>query len=285
MPDPRDPLVVVPPPLRGFWARFGRGLGSAARATGTAVATAWRAVDPDARRQLAELPLMGLTMIGPARGEVAPLPDDGHPPVIFVHGLGGHRGNFLPMRAWFRLHGRSRAWSAHLPPGASLERMAEHLRAFIGRVVEVNDLPESARVELVAHSMGGLVARLAVADAATARRVSLILTVATPHAGTLAARWAYTPQALELRPDAPVFRLLEAQLPWREPPRLVSLWSRADTMLLPATTAVVEGARNIEVPGMGHTAWLLSLAGWRTVFDALQVASADGSRSPADRPM
>ena len=295
MAEPRDPgvapstaLAVIPaeedevivedevllPELvgerRGFWSKVGRGLATVGKAIGGGVSDAWSSVDPDMRRQLLHLPLAGLTALGPGRVEVKALEDDGQHPVVFVHGLGGHRGNFGIIRAWFAIQGRRRTYAVHFPKGADLDTMARQLAAYLGEVVRVNRLDDLAKIDLVAHSMGGLISRLALLEPAVARRVGTLVTLGTPHHGTHAARYASTNQTLQLRPGSPVLARLEAQEPWRGPPRLVCFWSDADMMMLPAETARVEGAENIEVAGTSHLAWLLLPGVAERAFGALQ---------------
>jgi len=240
----------------------------AARGAAQGAAAAWNAIDPDVRRQAAELPLVGLTMLASRRPPPEPLPDDGHRPVVFVHGLGGHRGNFLPARLFFRLHGRSRTYAAGFPPG-DVESQARELRDFVDAVLRVNSLPADAQVDLVAHSMGGIVARLALEDGRTRARVATLATLATPHAGTHVARYAATGATLALRPDSPLLQRLSAQIPWRAPPRLVCFWSRSDVMLLPAQTACAAGAECVELPSLTHYGFLLQPACFRAVLAAL----------------
>jgi hypothetical protein len=258
----------------------GAAIGRAAVAVGRSVAGAYLAIDPDVRRHAAQLPLIGLTLLGGRHAPVEPLPDDGHCPVILVHGLQGHRGNFLPMQTFFRLIGRRRTYSVGLRPGASLPELAADLARFAAEVVERNGLPEGARIDLVAHSMGGLVSRLALADPVFARRVRTLVTLGTPHAGTYAARFASTYYTLELRPDSATVAALQAQLPWRGPPelpRLVALWSRGDIVLLPPEAARVDGAENVEVDGFTHFSYLLHPESWMKVHEVL---GAGGSGDP-----
>lgn len=255
-------------------AAVGRSVAGASRSAAAAVSGAVRAIDPDVRRHAAQLPLMGLTLLGGKRDlPVSPLPDDGHRPIVFVHGLQGHRGNFLPMQAFFRLAGRRRTYSVGLRADAQLPELAADLARFVDDVVTLNGLPDGARIDVVAHSMGGIVCRLALADPRVAGRIGTLVTLATPHAGTYAARYAATCHTLELRPDSATIEALRADLPWRGPPdqpRLVALWSKSDTMLLPHESARVEGAENIEVHGFTHFTYLLHPEGWMKVLEALQ---------------
>jgi len=260
--------------------RLGRGLvwtgallGRAAARAGRSIAGAYQAIDPDVRRHAAQLPLIGLTQLGARQGAPAAMPDDGHRPVIFIHGLQGARGNFMGMQAFFRLAGRRRTYAVSLRPGAPMRELAEDLSRFLEGVIACNGLPEGKRVDLVAHSMGGLVARLALTSPATAARVGTLVTLGTPHAGTHAARFAATAQTLELRPGSVILAALEEQLPWGSlpgQPRLVALWSRSDMLLLPPESGRLEGAENIEVEGFTHFAYLLHPEGWAKALAALE---------------
>jgi triacylglycerol esterase/lipase EstA (alpha/beta hydrolase family) len=258
------------------WAAVGAGMrtvgrvaGRAAVTVGRSIASAYQAIDPDVRRHIAELPLVGLTYLAPRRPPVAALPDDGHRPVIFIHGLGGSPGNFFPMRAWFTLHGRRRTYSLGLPDGESIADLGPRLSAFVEEVIVVNRLQLHEKIDLVAHSMGGLVARIALEDEKTRARIGTLVTLGTPHAGTYAARFGATDRVLDLRPDSPLMERLTKQLPWKGP-RLVAFWSHADMMVLPASSATVEGAENREIPTVTHTGYLISPRVFREVTEVLE---------------
>ena len=234
-------------------------------------------VDPDARRTLLEAPLLGLTQFGSRRTRIRPLADDGHPPLIFLHGLGAHPGNFRPMRAALALRGRRRTYSVGFGPHTSTLEMAQQVREAIADIATVNDLSADAQVDIVAHSMGGLVARAALLDPATAARVRTVVTLGTPHAGTHLARLAASRKLLDLRPGSDVVEAIAAQLPWPGPPsmpRLVALWSDADVLVQPHQSAAVEGAENVPLSGITHLGYLLDPAMWRLVGDALAKSDA-----------
>lgn len=227
---------------------------------------------PNALWHAAQLPLLGLTMLSPRTAPIEALPDDGRRAVLFVHGLGGHRGNFLPMQAWFRFAaGRRRTYAWGLTPGRSIEALAAELPAFLDEVVRANGLPDDAQVDIVAHSMGGLVARCALEDPATARRVATLVTMGTPHGGSVAARYVPTEIHRALRPESPLMTRLTGQAPWAHPTRLVCFWSQSDLLLHPSTTARVEGAENHELEGITHYGYLLRPDCWRRVHHVLSL--------------
>jgi pimeloyl-ACP methyl ester carboxylesterase len=258
------------PEIPGFWQTLGRGLVDGARRVGAGFSAAFHAVDPDARRDIAQMPLLALTVLGPRHAPIRAQSDDGARPIVYVHGLGGHRGNFLPMRSWLWPRGRRRAYAVGLPGDGDLVDLGRHLGDVIREVIAVNDLPDDAQVDIVAHSMGGVIARLAITELAIAARVHTLVTLGTPHAGTHSARFAGTIRCQDLRPDSPVTMTLRAQEPWSGGPRLVAFWSRSDPLMQPAETARVEGADNREVPGTTHIEYMLSRDVWAEVLDALE---------------
>jgi pimeloyl-ACP methyl ester carboxylesterase len=250
----------------------GRGVAAAAGWLGARAAAAFRAVDPDLRRHAAQLPLVALTQLAPSPGRAEALPDDGHCPVIFVPGLGGGPGNFLPMRLYFRLMGRSRTYVMAFSGRWPLEERAAHLGELVEEVVVANGLGAEDQLDLVAHSMGGLVARLTLEESRVCRRIATLVTLGTPHRGSHLARYGATTHSLELRPGSPLLARLARQLPWPGPPampRLVCLWSAADVILLPAESAAAEGADCRELAGFTHYEYLIHPAGWRATFEAL----------------
>ena len=289
---PAAPAEAVPVPaapvdeLAGDdrWARVGGALMSAGLAAGrftakagtrvgSAVAGAYHAMDPDLRRHIGELPLLGLTMLAPGRTtDVLALPDDGANIVVFVHGLGGSPGNFWPMRSWFRLRGRTRSYAVTFPDGRSIAELAGLLATFLEEVARVNEGSGAGRIDLVAHSMGGLVCRAALLDPAVRARVATLVTLGTPHEGTYLARFGASTSVLDLRPTSDIVERLRGQLPWRGPPempRLVAFWSGADLLLLPHQSGRVDGAENVEIAGSTHYGYLLRLDAWDAVLGVL----------------
>ncbi len=201
-----------------------------------------------------------------------PLPDDGHHPIVLVHGLAGHPGNFMALRQYLAVKGRKRVYAIDFGSAENLDLMANLLRDFLAAVVERNELDDDARIDVIAHSMGGLVTRLAVEEPATASRVGTVITMASPHSGTYTARLGATTPTTELRPESPVVKRLARQLPWDEHPelpRLVALWSASDLIVLPGEGGQVPGAENIELPGYTHYSYFLNPDAWRLMHRLL----------------
>jgi pimeloyl-ACP methyl ester carboxylesterase len=176
------------------------------------------------------------------------------------------------MLAYFWWEGMTRTYAVRFEERSSLQAMAVELRALIEEVASVNGLEGDDVVDLVAHSMGGLICRLALEDGETSQRVRRLVTLGTPHRGTHLARYLSSESGLALRPESAIVARLDKQLPWAGPPSLpaaTALWSRSDVLLLPPEAAQLEGAASIELPEMTHYGFLLHPRGWKTVFDLL----------------
>jgi triacylglycerol lipase len=102
-------------------------------------------------------------------------------PVVLVHGLFGFDriARFDYFRGIAR-HLASLGCTAHavrLPPASSVPVRAQALCSAI-------ELLQHERVDVIAHSMGGLDARYALARLGLARRVRALVTIGTPHRGS-----------------------------------------------------------------------------------------------------
>ena len=242
-----------------------RTLAGGAVAVGRGARSLYLAIDPDVRRHLAQTPLFAYRLIAPSSSSVLPGTDDGYRPLIFVHGLGGHHGDFLPMATYLRFVGRKRTYRIGFQTGQSLEDRAEALAAFVNQVRETTG---HRKVDIVAHSLGGLIARMAVADQGLARAIKTLVTLGTPHAGTHTARYADTAIVRQLRPGSPLLNRL-ARKRWPKGVRVVSFFSEADVLIVPAASARFEPAENINASPQTHYGFLLSPTSWRAVHSAL----------------
>lgn len=125
----------------------------------------------------------------PALDGVVPLPGAaprGPPlPVVLIHGLFGFDRIGVPGARfeYFRgiaAHLETLGCHAHavkLPPARSVPARAKKL------VEAIEALPHD-RIDLIAHSLGGLDARYALAHLGLARRVRSLVTIGTPHRGS-----------------------------------------------------------------------------------------------------
>ena len=247
-------------------ATVGRGLAAGGRFIGRRSAELYRSVDPDARRHLFQIPLFGFsTLLGGRQESVEPGVPDGHPPLIFVHGLGGNRGNFLLMAWYFWLNGRKRSYRIGFESGRSIGEHASVLARFVREVIRVTG---EEQVEIVAHSMGGLSSRLAILEHDLAGSVRTLVTLGTPHQGTYPARFGNTVATRELRPDSELIsRMSASSLPGSV--RFVTFWSRSDLLILPPESAALPGSEQVDMTPFTHFSYLIAPKSWNAVREAL----------------
>lgn len=106
-------------------------------------------------------------------------------PVVLVHGLFGFDRIGVPGARFDYFRGIAKhlgalgchAHAVRLPPHASVPVRARHL------VAAIEALPHE-RIDLIAHSLGGLDARYALAHLGLAKRVRSLVTIGTPHHGS-----------------------------------------------------------------------------------------------------
>jgi triacylglycerol lipase len=106
-------------------------------------------------------------------------------PVVLVHGLFGfdELGLGRTRHAYFRGVRETLERDGHAVRVARVA-LAGSIAARAAQLARFVEATEGKRVNIVAHSMGGLDARLAIARLGLDRRVASLVTVGTPHRGT-----------------------------------------------------------------------------------------------------
>ncbi len=185
------------------------------------------------------------------------------PPVLLVHGYGcnsGYWAHLMPLldaarisHATVDLEPVLGAIDDYVPLVA---RTIESLRARTG----------AGKVIIVAHSMGGLVAR-AYVRAHGDDCVAHVFTLGTPHHGTSLARRGMGRNAAQMRrdevasgadsgvgPECAWLRALgESETPATRA-LITSFYTHHDNIVAPQTSSELPGARNVPFGGVGHVA-------------------------------
>ncbi|CAM5425252.1 esterase/lipase family protein [Streptomyces pilosus] len=184
------------------------------------------------------------------------LPTEAKPPVVLLHGFIDNRSVFLLLRRSLSQHGRQQIESLNYSPLTCDIRIAAEL---LGRHIEqVCERTGSRRVDVVGHSLGGLIARYYVQRLGGDTRVRTLVTLGTPHTGTRVAPLANAhPIVRQMRPGSPVLEELARPAPGCRT-HFVAFWSDLDHIMDPLETACIEHpdltAVNIRVSGVGHLA-------------------------------
>ncbi|MFC8806073.1 esterase/lipase family protein [Streptomyces anthocyanicus] len=184
------------------------------------------------------------------------LPAPASPPVVLLHGFIDNRSVFLLLRRSLAQHGRHAIESLNYSPLTCDIRTAAEL---LGRhIEEICERTGSERVDVVGHSLGGLIARYYVQRLGGDLRVRTLVTLGTPHTGTKVVPLANAhPIVRQMRPGSAVIEELTRPAPGCRT-RFVSFWSDLDRVMDPLETACLDhpdlSVQNVRVSGIGHLA-------------------------------
>lgn len=185
---------------------------------------------------------LGLPLLGPQA--------TGPRPVILLHGYAQNRVNFLVLAERLRRAGIGPLVGFEYWTLGSVEKAASRLARF------VDELGAPA-VDLVGHSMGGVVARAYVTLGGGAARVRHLITIGSPHNGTELARFGIGTPTTELAASSDFLRRL-ADAPAPPSVRTTCIWSRADGLVPTSRAARIPGADEVVYDDLGHLALLCS---------------------------
>lgn len=169
----------------------------------------------------------------------------GRLPVLLLHGYVCNRGFMLPLRRYLHAHGVA-AYSHNLEPVyADIDSYADGLARRVGELCAATG---ADRLVILAHSMGGLVAR-AYLRKHGARRVAKLITLGTPHHGTALARLGAGENGRQMVRGSDWLKRLNETAPAVP---TVSVFSYQDNIVAPQDSAVLPGATMVGLSGMGH---------------------------------
>jgi triacylglycerol esterase/lipase EstA (alpha/beta hydrolase family) len=180
------------------------------------------------------------------------------PPVLLIHGYGCNSGYWSHLTPLLDASHISHA-SLDLEP--ILGAIDDYV-PLVARAVESLCLKTNApKVIIVAHSMGGLVARAYMRDHGCSC-MAHIFTLGTPHHGTSLANMGIGRNAVQMRrargsadaPESAWLRELAAAENAETRALITSLYTHHDNIVAPQTSSVLPGARSIEFGGVGHVA-------------------------------
>ena len=196
-----------------------------------------------------------------------PSPTPASAPVLLLHGVLFNRGSMEDLRNELSERGIQPLYTlSYGPPLASIERFVDQIAVKIDAILAATG---ASRVALVGHSMGGLVARAYLRKHGP-HKVSVVITLGTPHHGSVHA-WLFPGTSLlQLRPGSAWLSELNRGDVVPAGVRVVSLWSWHDSMVAPQTSAQLAGAVNIVVHGIGHNALVSSRRVAALVAEELQ---------------
>jgi triacylglycerol esterase/lipase EstA (alpha/beta hydrolase family) len=179
--------------------------------------------------------------------------DGGQYPVLMLHGYGANAGFWKPFSRKLSRAGVSHGAIDLEPVLASIDDYAALINHAVDTLCSASGAP---KVILLCHSMGGLAAR-AWLRACSTERAACVITLGTPHHGSILASYGMGVNAQQMLPPGASAGWL-AELASAEDAALralvVSLYTRHDNIVSPQSSAVLPGARNLGFDLVGHVA-------------------------------
>jgi pimeloyl-ACP methyl ester carboxylesterase len=180
----------------------------------------------------------------------------GDVPIVFVHGYMQNRVGFLGLARSLAQKGLGPMYGFNYPWFASMASNAKRLDRFVDRVCKETG---AAGVDLVCHSMGGLVAMEMMRDEAQREKLKVrrCVTIATPHGGVMWKGPLLGVGAAALRRGS---KLLAAHAGAKLSVPTLSVYSTHDNVVHPkeSSSLALRGGRDVEVEGLAHLAILFA---------------------------
>ena len=178
------------------------------------------------------------------------------PPVLLLHGYGCNSGYWAHL---VLLLDAARISHATL----DLEPLTGDIDGFATRIEEgaaqLRRQTGAEQIVVVGHSMGGLAARAWLRSHGSAH-VARVITLGTPHHGTCLAAFGIGINARQMRraglagPACAWLSELAEHEDAATRALITSIYTHHDNIVAPQTSGHLEGARNLEVGGVGHVA-------------------------------
>ena len=175
-------------------------------------------------------------------------------PILLAHGIIDNHTVFALMRRQLTRRGFTRIHTfSYSPLTLDVRSTAERLGAEIEKICEESG---SEQIHVIGHSLGGLIARYYIQRQGGDAKVHTLVTLGTPHQGTVLARAGQLlPLVRQLTPGSEL--IAELALPARGcRTRFIAFHSDLDHLIVPRRNARIDhpdlAVRNIGVHGIGH---------------------------------
>lgn len=197
--------------------------------------------------------------------------------VLFLHGVFHNRSAFTYMKNRLAWEGVAQFYDFNL---FSTIFPIPKLAARVAKTVEkIKTKGKAERIVIVAHSMGGIIARYYLQKLQRDGEITTLVTMGTAHQGTYLSRLSPLPYLKELAPGSRVLDAINS-CPPPQTTKAVNLYGSHDWILQPKKVAMWEGIENHELTGIGHLGILFSRRAAKKIIHHLDPLPETGLSNP-----
>ncbi|MDJ0957292.1 MAG: alpha/beta fold hydrolase [Arenicellales bacterium] len=173
-------------------------------------------------------------------------------PILFVHGFLSNAGFWVVFKRYFRNRGFRSLFTINLDP--MINDIDDYAEQLARRVAQVHALVGQRKLILVGQSMGGLVCRAYIAKYGD-KYVRKVITMGSPHQGTLTAYLLWGRNLSQMRPNSEWLARLNAK---KVAVPITTHNSVHDNIVVPQDSARLAGAKEYAMRGLGHLSMAFS---------------------------
>ncbi len=185
-------------------------------------------------------------------------------PVVLVAGIYAGGRSLLPMKKFLE----SKGWSVYLAPEKKNFEVVPILAKRLEK--QIQNIP-AKKVQIIAHSMGGITTLNALQNPKTLAKVSQVITLGSPLQGCKfgsVAFWEKGKNQKYLALDSKDIAEVNSNLKINK--KIRALHSCFDEIVFPKKITEIKGAKeNTEIPTYGHVGLILAKRTWREVLKRL----------------
>jgi len=196
----------------------------------------------------------------------------GETPVLLLHGLFVNKASWF----WFKYRLKQQGFNNVITMNLSSWHNEEVLTELVAKKVdELRHQVGVNKINIIGHSMGGLIARNYIQLRGGSDKVEQLICLGSPHHGSKLATFTLDPLGKLLIPNSDFLQRLN-QSPVPVGVITTNIYTSKDNMVLPNESCRITWAKNIVLDRMGHTALIYRKSVLTATVTALKQVTQKG---------
>lgn len=188
-------------------------------------------------------------------------------PVVLVPGYLDFEFFFHVIRKKLLAQGRTVVYLDLWPNMGDIKVKATALK---NTVAELKAKTGARQVDVIGHSMGGLITRYYIQELGGLDQLERLITLATPHHGTIVSYLGPSKGASQMHPGSDFLKALNANDESPGPIKYTSIRAGLDEIVIPHSSPIQEGAENHLARFAMHGTIFIDKTAWKHLDEALR---------------